>query len=175
MGCQDHFFFFYQNILKHNFLSGCKVLFVVNGILWLDLISVNRLHTLSNTHTHSRRSTQSSSKACSQSHTQTQQRSEWKEPLCSLCSCSVQSRVTYVTAYCANERYSTNTSKPLFSSFRNSRTHLNREREREHYKKILLQYYVNVTISLYYHSLSYSTICYTIISLIMQWTIQETL
>lgn len=32
--------------------------------------------------------------------------------------------VTYVTAYCAKERYSTNTSSPLLSSFRNSLTHL---------------------------------------------------
>lgn len=32
--------------------------------------------------------------------------------------------VTYVTAYCAKERYSTSTSSPLLSSFRNSLTHL---------------------------------------------------
>lgn len=31
---------------------------------------------------------------------------------------------TYVTAYCANDRYSTRTSRPRFSSFRNSLTHL---------------------------------------------------
>lgn len=31
---------------------------------------------------------------------------------------------TYVTAYCANDRYSTRTSRPLFSSFKNSLTHL---------------------------------------------------
>lgn len=35
--------------------------------------------------------------------------------------------VTYVTAYCAKERYSTSTSRPLFSSFRNSLTHLKRD------------------------------------------------
>lgn len=35
--------------------------------------------------------------------------------------------VTYVTAYCAKERYSTSTSRPLFSSFRNSLTHLRRD------------------------------------------------
>lgn len=38
--------------------------------------------------------------------------------------------VTYVTAYCAKERYSTRTSRPLFSSFRNSLTHLKRGGER---------------------------------------------
>jgi len=35
--------------------------------------------------------------------------------------------VTYVTAYCAKERYSTSTSRPLFSSFKNSLTHLKRD------------------------------------------------
>lgn len=35
--------------------------------------------------------------------------------------------VTYVTAYCAKERYSTSTSRPLLSSFKNSLTHLKRE------------------------------------------------
>lgn len=32
--------------------------------------------------------------------------------------------LTYVTAYCAKDRYSTNTSRPLLSSFKNSLTHL---------------------------------------------------
>lgn len=39
-------------------------------------------------------------------------------------------RATYVTAYCANERYSTSTSRPLFSSFKNSLTHLRRDGQR---------------------------------------------
>lgn len=37
---------------------------------------------------------------------------------------SVGGGVTYVTAYCAKDRYSTNTSRPLLSSFKNSLTHL---------------------------------------------------
>lgn len=35
-----------------------------------------------------------------------------------------QAHLTYVTAYCAKDKYSTRTSSPLFSSFRNSLTHL---------------------------------------------------
>ena len=35
-----------------------------------------------------------------------------------------EASLTYVTAYCANDKYSTSTSRPLFSSFKNSLTHL---------------------------------------------------
>lgn len=35
---------------------------------------------------------------------------------------------TYVTAYCAKDRYSTSTSRPLLSSFKNSLTHLKTQR-----------------------------------------------
>lgn len=35
-----------------------------------------------------------------------------------------QAHLTHVTAYCAKDKYSTRTSSPLFSSFRNSLTHL---------------------------------------------------
>lgn len=37
--------------------------------------------------------------------------------------------VTYVTAYCAKDRYSTSTSRPLLSSFKNSLTHLETQKE----------------------------------------------
>lgn len=47
---------------------------------------------------------------------------------CQFCMCDTvgekEPAVTYVTAYCAKDRYSTNTSRPLLSSFRNSLTHL---------------------------------------------------
>lgn len=41
------------------------------------------------------------------------------------------SSITHVTAYWAKERYSTRTSRPRFSSLRNSLTHLHPKRERQ--------------------------------------------
>lgn len=38
---------------------------------------------------------------------------------------------TYVTAYCAKDKYSTKTSRPLLSSFKNSLTHLEKQSSKE--------------------------------------------
>lgn len=54
-------------------------------------------------------------------------RAEWLHCVrCQLCvyAAVVGGGLTYVTAYCAKDRYSTNTSRPLLSSFKNSLTHL---------------------------------------------------
>lgn len=51
------------------------------------------------------------------------------KPQCDVLSKSVcqQTNSTHVTAYCANDKYSTRTSRPRFSSLRNSLTHLQKK------------------------------------------------